>query len=114
MIVNQKVWNDTVVHLGSGYLTSAISSAVASSLNSNITMWTIPILELVTEYVGGLESQNGNLKKLTRAMKSIKPTMRRFCFDSPPRGRFIIEREKWEEIGCCRGRLIYLEGGVLR
>lgn len=46
--------------IGIGYLTSAISSAVASSLNSNITMCTIPISELVTE---GPELLNGNLKK---------------------------------------------------
>jgi hypothetical protein len=30
--------------------------------------------------------------------------MRRVCFDSRPRGRFIIEGEKYAEIECWRGR----------
>lgn len=80
------VSNDT----GTGNLTSAISSAVTSSLNSNITIWMIPILELVREGRKGLKMLKGKLMKLNRAMKASPMRMKSVSFDRTLRWRFIV------------------------
>ena len=97
---------DGVGYLPTRILTSAISASVASSLNSNITMWMIPILELVNLDRAGLGSRRGELKKPNRARKMMTPIIERVVFDvfeRTVRWRSIINRMRVGGMECRRG-----------
>jgi hypothetical protein len=97
---------DSVGYLGTGILTSAISASVASSLNSNITIWIIPILELVNVDRAGLGSRRGEPKKPNRARKMMTPIIERVVFDvfeRTVRWRSIINRMRVGGMECRRG-----------
>jgi hypothetical protein len=94
---------DGVGYLETGILTSAISASVASSLNSNITMWMIPILELVNLDRAGLGSRRGELKKPNKARKMMTPIIERVVFDvfeRTVRWRSIINRMRVGGMEC--------------
>lgn len=69
-------------------LTSLTCSALASSLNSNITICTIPS---GFQFRGcGVEAPNGNLKMPRRATKVIAPMMAILLFDDSWDERLVI------------------------